>query len=167
MATLEINVNGRNLHLETKKNAIFLDNAELHWDLKKVGTHHYHAVYNNISYNLELVSLNKEEKQAVVKVNGKEYSLTAKDQYDLLLKQLGMDNMASLKAQDLKAPMPGLVLKVLVKEGDEVKKGDNLLILEAMKMENIIKATAEAKVKAIKIKATDKVEKNQLLITFA
>jgi biotin carboxyl carrier protein len=59
-----------------------------------------------------------------------------------------------------------LVLKVLVAEGDEIKKGDNLFVLEAMKMENIIKAPADATIKSIKIKPTDKVEKGQLLILF-
>jgi biotin carboxyl carrier protein len=63
--------------------------------------------------------------------------------------------------------MPGLVLSVLVKEGDEVKKGDNLFVLEAMKMENIIKSPADVTIKSIKIKASDKVEKNQVLIQFS
>jgi biotin carboxyl carrier protein len=60
-----------------------------------------------------------------------------------------------------------LVLSVLVKEGDEVKKGDNLFVLEAMKMENIIKSPADVTIKSIKIKPSDKVEKNQVLIQFS
>jgi biotin carboxyl carrier protein len=63
--------------------------------------------------------------------------------------------------------MPGLVLKVLVKDGDVIKKGDNLLVLEAMKMENSIKAPADATIKAVKITAGDKVEKNQVMILLA
>jgi biotin carboxyl carrier protein len=80
---------------------------------------------------------------------------------------LGLDNLQSSKVAELKAPMPGLVLSVLVKEGDEVKKGDNLFVLEAMKMENIIKSPADVTIKSIKIKASDKVEKNQVLIQFS
>ena len=63
--------------------------------------------------------------------------------------------------------MPGLVLKVLVNEGQEFKKGDNLLVLEAMKMENILKAPVDGTVKGIKIKAGDKVEKNEVLLLLA
>jgi biotin carboxyl carrier protein len=74
--------------------------------------------------------------------------------------------MLSNKVNDLKAPMPGLVLKVLVAEGAEVKKGDTLLVLEAMKMENNIKATHDVNIKQILIKPGDKVEKNQTLIAF-
>jgi biotin carboxyl carrier protein len=62
--------------------------------------------------------------------------------------------------------MPGLVLKIFVKDGDTVKKGDNLFVLEAMKMENIIKSPADVTVKTIRIKPGDKVEKGQVLIAF-
>ena len=63
-------------------------------------------------------------------------------------------------------PMPGMVLNVLVKEGDAVKKGDELLVLEAMKMENNIKAPGDGIVSEISVKSGDKVEKNQILIRF-
>jgi biotin carboxyl carrier protein len=62
--------------------------------------------------------------------------------------------------------MPGLVLKVFVSNGDEVKKGDNLFILEAMKMENIIKSPSDVSIKNIKIVPGDKVEKGQVLMQF-
>ena len=90
-----------------------------------------------------------------------------KDQYDDLLKSLGIDAGATKKINDIKAPMPGLVLKVLVKDGDVIKKGDNILVLEAMKMENSIKAPADATIKSVKIIAGDKVEKNQVMILLA
>jgi biotin carboxyl carrier protein len=67
---------------------------------------------------------------------------------------------------DLKAPMPGLVLQILVEPGQEIKKGDKILILEAMKMENAIKAPADAIVAQIHINPGTAVDKNQLLITF-
>jgi biotin carboxyl carrier protein len=60
--------------------------------------------------------------------------------------------------------MPGLVLNVFVEVGQEVQKGDNLLVLEAMKMENIIKATGTGKVKNIVVNQKQAVDKNQLLI---
>lgn len=123
-------------------------------------------LYNNKSYNVEVVELNTLEKLAVVKVNGNVYSLSIKDQFDQLLQQLGMDNLAASKILQVKAPMPGLVLSVLIKEGDTVKKGDNLLVLEAMKMENMIKSPTDGIVKKVEIIQSDKVEKNQLLISF-
>jgi biotin carboxyl carrier protein len=60
--------------------------------------------------------------------------------------------------------MPGLVISILVEEGQEVQKGDSLLILEAMKMENVIKAAGKGVVKSIKVQQKNAVEKNQILI---
>lgn len=140
-------------------NAVDIDTVVLNKDSVNI-------LYNNKSYNVEVVELNTLEKLAVVKVNGNVYSLSIKDQFDQLLKQLGMDNLAASKILQVKAPMPGLVLSVLIKEGDAVKKGDNLLVLEAMKMENMIKSPTDGIVKKVEIKQSDKVEKNQLLISF-
>jgi biotin carboxyl carrier protein len=62
--------------------------------------------------------------------------------------------------------MPGLIVDIKVEAGQEVKKGDPILILEAMKMENIIKSPGDGVVKAIKVNPRDNVEKNQVLIQF-
>ena len=66
----------------------------------------------------------------------------------------------------LHAPMPGLVLRLLVKPGDALKKGDGFLVLEAMKMENLIKAQADIRITSVEVSEGDKVEKNQVLLRF-
>jgi biotin carboxyl carrier protein len=163
----KIKVNGKFDHqVETKSNTLTLNGNEFLADTIKLDANNYHILHEQKSYNVEVVNLDTTEKTATIKVNGNIYQLKAKDQFDALLEQLGMANLNNNKISDIKAPMPGLVLKVLVAEGDEVKKGDNLFVLEAMKMENIIKAPADAIIKTIKIQPTDKVEKGQLLILF-
>jgi biotin carboxyl carrier protein len=77
-----------------------------------------------------------------------------------------MDKLHSAKVNELKAPMPGLVLDIVVSEGQEVKKGDALVVLEAMKMENILKSPADVVVKKISVKKGTAVEKNQVLVLF-
>ena len=62
--------------------------------------------------------------------------------------------------------MPGMVLNILVNEGDTIKKGDPLIVLEAMKMENILKSPTDGVIKKIPINKGVAVEKNQLLIQF-
>ncbi len=64
----------------------------------------------------------------------------------------------------IKSPLPGTITKVLVKEGDHVKKGDTLIQIEAMKMENNIHAEKPGKVVAIKVKPGDAVLQNDVLI---
>ena len=68
---------------------------------------------------------------------------------------------------NLKAPMPGLIVAVPVAEGQPVKKGDNLVILESMKMQNELKSSREGVVTRVKVKAGDSVEQNQTLVTVA
>lgn len=126
----------------------------------------FHLIQNNKSYNLSVVSTDYETKCFEIMVNGNTYSLEAKDRFDLLLKELGMENLNSAAVNDLKAPMPGLVLSIKVNVGDTVQKGDALIILEAMKMENVLKASAEGVVKSVNVKTGIAVEKNQILIEF-
>lgn len=149
-----------------KQDLLSLNNKAVKADVAKLGANSYHIISQNRSYRVEVVTFDRAAKTASIKINGNAYQIKAKDQFDALLEQLGLSNLNSSKVSDIKAPMPGLVLKVLVAEGDEIKKGDNLFVLEAMKMENIIKAPADAAIKNIKIKPGDKVEKGQLLILF-
>jgi biotin carboxyl carrier protein len=163
----KIKVNGHfDYEVESKANVLTMNGDAFAADMIRLDGDNYHILHNNKSYQVEVVTLDHAEKTATIKVNGNIYQVKAKDQFDALLEQLGLSNLNNNKISDIKAPMPGLVLKVLVNEGDEIKKGDSLFILEAMKMENIIKAPADATIKTIKIKPTDKVEKGQLLILF-
>ncbi len=69
-------------------------------------------------------------------------------------------------ARSLRAPMPGLVVKVEVKEGQEVEAGDGLVVVEAMKMENELRATAPGRIDRILISEGDAVEKDDVLLEF-
>tara|TARA_B110000977_G_scaffold199390_1_gene286619 strand:+ start:1296 stop:1799 length:504 start_codon:yes stop_codon:yes gene_type:complete len=126
----------------------------------------YHLIRNTKTFTLEALSFNKKEKFCVVKVNNQEITVSLEDKYDALLKLLGMENMNSKKVNEVKAPMPGLVLNILVKPGQEVLKGDGLFVLEAMKMENIIKSPSDAVVKSIEVIKGKAVEKNEVLVKF-
>lgn len=151
--------------IEDKAGNLLVNEKEINADVLQRGTS-FHIINDLSSYNVEIVQFDPGTKTAEIKVNGNIYSVIAKDQFDILLDKLGMSNLNNAKISEVKAPMPGLVLKIFVKEGDEVKKGENLFILEAMKMENIIKSPGDVVVKSIKIKPGDKVEKGQVLILF-
>ena len=101
-----------------------------------------------------------------LKINGHTYVVEHKDKFDLLLEKMGMNAAAGARINNIKAPMPGLIIDLKVKPGDAVKQGDQLLILEAMKMENIIKSPGEGTVKNVKVKKGESVEKGQVLLEF-
>ncbi len=163
-------VNGKNEHsveLDGNNNTSGkLNGKEFAWDVITVKENVLHVLYNNKSYTVEVLTADAKEKSFLVRVNGNKYELNVKDKYDELLKNLGMDNLSASKVNEMKAPMPGLVLDVLVTEGMQIKQGDSLLILEAMKMENVLKAPVDAIIKKINVSKKMAVEKNQVLISF-
>lgn len=161
---LKIKINNKEYLFEHKQGTALLNGNPVNADIVKTGVDKYHLILNHVSYNIELIGKNETGKLLKIAVNGKIHDVEIKDKYDELLQQLGMDKMISRKSNVIKAPMPGLVLRILVNEGDNIKKGDALLVLEAMKMENIIKADGDGVVKKIHAIAGQAVEKNALLI---
>jgi len=162
-----LNVNEK-YHFDLSKNSegILINGKTMNADINKLPGAAWHVINSLQSYNVEVISFNKADKTARIKVNNNIYTVSAKDESDILLDRLGLSSLNATKITDVKAPMPGLVLKLFVTEGTQVKKDENLFVLEAMKMENIIKAPADLIVKILKIKPGDKVEKNQVLLTF-
>jgi acetyl/propionyl-CoA carboxylase alpha subunit len=146
---------------------VTLNNEPFAWDLVDLGEGRFHVLHEGRSYNAEVVSADYATKNIVLKINGQRVELNAKDRFDLLLERLGMSNAAAAKVNELKAPMPGLIVDIRVEPGQAVQKGDPLLVLEAMKMENILKAPADGTVGSIKVNLRDNVQKGQVLVQFA
>lgn len=129
-------------------------------------------------YDVEL--LNIEDNIAEIDVNGSKYEVEIEQEVKTtktpkLIRPKVVPSSESDRAKTskpterkgaglVKAPLPGIILQVLVKEGDLVKSGDKLLIMEAMKMENNITADTEGKVMAIKVKEGDAVLEGDVLV---
>jgi len=135
-------------------------------DVSKSSANAFHVLKNNKNYSIEVLETNNLEKKFVLLVNGNRYEVELKDQFDLLLQSMGIGGADSKKMKEVKAPMPGLVLDILVKEGVSVAKGDPIVILEAMKMENVLKSPVDGTIKSVSITKGIAVEKNQVLINF-
>ena len=149
-----------------EKNQILLNNTPFTWDLLPLTPTSFHILKDGRSYTAELLDIEADTKTFRIKINGNVHTLQVQDRMDLLLASLGMDQALVQKINDIKAPMPGLILDIKVEVGQEVKKGDPILILEAMKMENIIKSPGDGVVSAIKVNVKQNVEKNQVLVLF-
>ena len=121
-------------------------------------------LYNGKSFEAIVDSIDRKAKEVKLVINGQRYTVAIQEPIDTLLKELGLDISASKKVEPIKAPMPGMVLKVLVEPGQKLEKGDGILILEAMKMENVLKAPAAVTVKSIRIQERTAVGKGDVLI---
>ncbi len=134
------------------------------FDVIPTGLRTFHILRNNRSFHAEVISADYEKKELAIRVNGTRYDVRLADTYDQLVRKLGLAAGSAQVVKDIKAPMPGLVLQISVGPGDTVEKGDPLLILEAMKMENVLKAPGSGTVKKVSVNQGQAVEKNQLLI---
>ncbi len=162
----KVQTNGKEFEITSEAGNWAVNGNPLDWDVAALGNGHYHILFNGKGYLAEVIKIDHESKTVELKVNGRKYSVQLRDKFDLLLEKMGMTNAGVGKINSLKAPMPGLIIDLRVTAGQTVKAGDPLLVLEAMKMENIIKAQGEGTVKQLKIKKGDTVEKNQVLIEF-
>ncbi len=133
-------------------------------DIVSVGPKQFHILKDHKAFLAELVTHDTVTRQFEIKINGNLYQIRLEDQYDQLVKKLGLTVKKTHKVKDIKAPMPGLVLSIQVEVGQTVQKGDPLLILEAMKMENVLKSPGEGTVKTIHAQQGAAVEKGYLLI---
>ena len=147
--------------------SVALNGLPFTWDLVDLGEGRFHILHEGRSFNAEVVAADYTKKSMVVKINGQRIELHARDRFDLLLERLGMSNATDAKVNELKAPMPGLIVDIRVVPGQTVQKGDPLLVLEAMKMENILKAPADGTIGSLKVNLRDNVQKGQVLVQFS
>lgn len=152
--------------VETKDGFTFdIKNSNLNdLDIVKNRDGSFHLIHNNKSYNICILKSSCDSKHYLLSVNGKDIELNIKDSLDQMLDKMGFANNTKQGTGEIKSPMPGLVLHIDVKVGQNIEKGDTLLVLEAMKMENLIKAHAPGKVISIDIKEGEAVSKNQTLL---
>jgi len=143
---------------------IFTDGQTTSLDIQEVSSTKFHVLKENSSFKAEIISSDFLKKNYTIKINSNIYEIDISNQLDLLIQEMGLTLGSAQIINDIKAPMPGLILDVLVQVGDMVKEGDFLLVLEAMKMENTLTALGDGMVKSVLVIKGEKVEKNQLLI---
>ncbi len=151
---------------------IAVNNREHSYDFVQTARGEYSLLLNGRSYQIFAAGQfddtdSRLQTSYSITLNGHEYIIEVDDKRSFLLKSLAEGKKSSAGSAVLHSPMPGLVVKVEVQEGEEVKAGQGLIVLEAMKMENELKATGKGKVTAIHVLAGRKVEKGEKLITIA
>lgn len=161
----KVSVADKSFELKTNdKSIVFEDLSKL--QVEKVDRYTYRISNNGELHELYIMKNDPDSHSMVIRLNGTKYNVQVKDKYEALLEKLGMKIQTGGELNEIKAPMPGLIVQIVIDEGQEVSKGDKLLVLEAMKMENIIKSPGDGTVKKIHVKNGDSVEKKQVLVEF-
>lgn len=134
-------------------------------DLVKKSPSEFNLIRDHRSVNARLIEADNDARKLTIAVGGENFAIEIKDELDQMLDKMGFSAVATNKQiKEIKSPMPGLVLEIAVTEGQEVKEGDRILILVAMKMENSIVIHTSAKIKRIAVTAGQAVDKGQLLV---
>ncbi|MBL7775479.1 MAG: acetyl-CoA carboxylase biotin carboxyl carrier protein subunit [Saprospiraceae bacterium] len=135
-------------------------------DVVPTNPNQYHVLDNSRAFHFHLLEADYANRRYTLLSDGVKYTVAIADYYERLVQQLGLSAGKSQKINLVKAPMPGLVINVLVEAGQAVQKDAPLLILEAMKMENMIKAAGDGTVKAVHAAKGQAVDKGQVLLEF-
>ncbi len=122
--------------------------------------------YGGETFSGEIITEDTESNYLKLKINHRVFEIKKKGELDDLISELGLDVPKIKKLKELDAPMPGRIVNVAVEVGQEINVGDDILSLEAMKMENVLKAEGVGIVKSINVSMDDVVEKGALLIEF-
>lgn len=157
--------------MEEKYNAIVNDNFEFSLNSKDLETldvisdnNKSNIVYNNKSVEVETLDADFNKRTYTVSINGNRHQVKIENQLDALISKMGLSLGNASVEDEINAPMPGLILEVNVSEGDSIKKGDFLCVLEAMKMENTLTAPRDGIIKSVNIAKGETVDKGKLLI---
>jgi acetyl/propionyl-CoA carboxylase alpha subunit len=144
--------------------------AETDWnqfDCIQVSEDAYHLIENGKTHVINVIASDPAHKKFTFKIDGEIKEAIVLNGLDLLIEKMGLNTAQSKRLQTLNAPMPGLVTGLKVTEGQEVEKGTTLVILEAMKMENVIVAPHDTVIKQINVSVGQAVEKGAVLMEFS
>jgi biotin carboxyl carrier protein len=138
------------------------ESGEFEIDIKKLENTLYSIVINKQSY---LVEGSRLQREVSLILNQFHHKIPVLNERQKIESEIMGSAALTAGEGEIRAPMPGLIIKVEVEEGQEIKAGDPLLIMEAMKMENEIRSPMPGTVQKIFIHNHAKVEKDDLLIT--
>ena len=157
--TLKVSVN-------KEHNFEFTDEQLVNTNGVSLNNNSFHFLHNNISYHATIIDADFINKNYTIEINNNRYEVAISNALDELIKEMGFEVGKGKVVNEIKAPMPGLILEISVSVGQEVNEGDNLLILEAMKMENSFDSPRAGVIKSIAVEKGQAVDKGQLLIEF-
>ncbi len=154
----------RNISVEITHDSIQLDNKKIDFDVKSINPNQFLVYQNDKIFEIDILENTADSYK--LKIDGVIMGAEVINHQKQLLKDLGMGDLEEEIIDEIKSPMPGTILEIICKKGQTVVKGDPLIILEAMKMENIIKSPTSGIIQEIKVAMGQSVEKNQSLVVF-
>lgn len=160
----EVTVNNRSsFQVDTGNQGPTLGGQTEGWSCEQIGQGRYSVIYGNSSYIAILNEPGTGDGNPVFRINGQDYSVAVSDPGRQAGNILTGKEVIAGQVSRIRAPMPGLIRRIFIKAGQEIRKGDPVLVLEAMKMENQFNSPADGRVKEISVMEGLPVEKGGIL----
>jgi len=157
---------GKSFDVIVKDDGITVDGHAVDWDIAPLPDGRWHILFGKEGFTAEVVSADRATGTYQIRINGALSVVTLRTPLERRLAAMGFENRHTTALSAVAAPMPGLITSIRVAVGDQVLAGTPLLVLEAMKMENVLQAPGEGTVSAVRVNVGDRVEKGQSLIEF-
>jgi len=142
---------------------ITCDNKEMHYSISRISEHSYLLRLGNKVYDIAVHQMSNEKWGFLI--DGHFFETTVRTTLQERTNELLNIKISKNHHDRVKAPMPGMVLRIKKQSGDQVEMGESVLILEAMKMENDLRAPSSGVIKEILVKEGQSVEKDTILLT--
>lgn len=161
---MQITLNGfHNFDISKDGDNYLVNRTVVDVDIQEIGNNRYQIIVNNQPF---IASIAQSNDQLVIIIDHHLYFVETKEASQELLDKVGINQNSLKKTSLLKAPMPGLIVDILVNEGAEIYTGQALVVLKAMKMENIIKAPHDGVIKRIFVRKDQKIDKDSVILQF-
>ena len=162
----KVKVNGHEHLIEVDDRKVMVNGKETQIDIHKIDKENYHLIYDGKSILVKVDNIDLQHQVISLEINGKEFKSHLVSTIEETIDRIAQSGKLTLGQQKIISPMPGLIQKIQCSEGQSIKKGEALVVLNAMKMENIIKAPENGEVIKVFVKEGEQVEKGKVLIQF-
>lgn len=163
---IKVEINDRVYSIAKKENKYFLNQEDFEVDFYQRNKNQFHIIHNHVSLSAEVLSFDPQQKKIELAIGGKTFHCKISGDHDPLIEKMKAAAGNEALHREVVSPMPGLIQKIFVKEGDAVTSNAPLMILNAMKMENVLKSPVNGTVAKICIEESEQVEKGKVLIRF-
>ncbi len=156
--------NDESVTLELHGQRTMIEGKEVNYQLLKRKADEFQLLIGADAYDIRVLAV--EGSHVWLLIDDYEVKIETRNELDLMMVKLGVDDRSMAGNAEILAPMPGTILDIIVAPGQMVKSGDSLLVLNAMKMENVIKSPGDGQVDQVLVSTGDNVNKNQVLVSF-
>lgn len=164
--TFRASAGGKEFCIDREADAIFIGGERRKISLHALPDGRWFVREGLTGMDARILEISPDRKKVTIAARGHVFSIQLHDQLDEVLGKMNLNSGIKSLAGRLVAPMPGLIRSVLVEEEQQVEQGEALLVLEAMKMENLIRSAGPVSVRHVLVKPGDRVEKGQILMEF-